>query len=64
MTDTGQNTSTAHMAWCAMIALHIARQDGKAGSEAQENTFLTRWLAEARRPAVFRARLPRTSTGC
>ena len=53
MTDTGQTTSTAHMAWCAMIALHIARQDGKAGSEAQENIFLTRWLAEARRTRRF-----------
>lgn len=30
----------SHMAWCAMVALPLARQDGPA----QENLFLTRWL--------------------
>jgi hypothetical protein len=41
------------MAWCALVALHTARQDGKAASEAQENIFLTRWLAEAQRTRRF-----------
>ncbi|HEY2452375.1 MAG TPA: DUF2913 family protein [Scandinavium sp.] len=53
MTDTEQTTATAHMAWCALVALHTARQDGKAASEAQENLFITRWLAEARRTRRF-----------
>lgn len=53
MTDTEQTAATAHMAWCALVALHTARQDGKAASEAQENIFITRWLAEARRTRRF-----------
>ncbi|QMR43080.1 DUF2913 family protein [Klebsiella aerogenes] len=53
MTDTEQTTATAHMAWCALIALHTARLDGVAGSEAQQNLFITRWLAEARRTRRF-----------
>lgn len=43
----------AHLAWCALTALHIARRhDGVAG-EVQENLFLTRWLAEAQRRRLF-----------
>ncbi|MNQ76233.1 hypothetical protein D3C85_910620 [compost metagenome] len=53
MTDTEQTAATAHMAWCALVALHTARQDGNAASEAQENIFITRWLAEARRTRRF-----------
>ncbi|HEY2452410.1 MAG TPA: DUF2913 family protein [Scandinavium sp.] len=44
---------TAHFAWCALIALHTARQDGKVASEAHENVFITRWLAEAKRTRRF-----------
>lgn len=32
---------------CALVALALARQDGGALSPAQENLFLTRWLAIA-----------------
>lgn len=53
MADTEQTAATAHMAWCALVALHTARQDGKANSEAQENLFITRWLAEAQRTRRF-----------
>jgi hypothetical protein len=53
MTDSEQSVATAHMAWCALVALHTARLDGKAASEAQENLFITRWLAEARRTRRF-----------
>ncbi|KAB8306714.1 DUF2913 family protein [Erwinia endophytica] len=35
------------MAWCAIIALHLARQDGRVHSESQENVFIIRWLATA-----------------
>ncbi|MEJ5074814.1 DUF2913 family protein [Enterobacter ludwigii] len=38
---------SGHLAWCALIALHLARHEGKVQSEAQENLFLTRWLATA-----------------
>lgn len=36
---------SGHLAWCALVAL--ARQDGCVQSPAQENLFLTRWLATA-----------------
>jgi hypothetical protein len=38
---------TEHLAWCALIALHLARHDGLIHSESHENIFLTRWLATA-----------------
>ncbi|KAF1366624.1 hypothetical protein FHR25_004906 [Yokenella regensburgei] len=36
---------SGHLAWCALVALALARQNGDALSSAQENLFLTRWLA-------------------
>lgn len=53
MTKIPLATQTAHMAWCALIALHTARQDGKVQSETQENIFIIRWLAEAKRTRRF-----------
>ncbi|HBA9100113.1 TPA: DUF2913 family protein [Escherichia coli] len=44
---------TAHLVWCAIIALHLARQDGRVRSEQQENLFLTRWFADAERQRRF-----------
>ncbi|KGT93500.1 hypothetical protein NG99_11345 [Erwinia typographi] len=38
---------TGHLAWCGLVALQLARQDGRVRSESQENVFLTRWLATA-----------------
>lgn len=38
---------SGHLAWCALVALALARQDGGVLSPAQENLFLTRWLATA-----------------
>lgn len=39
------NLKVSHMAWCRLIALHAARRDGLVTSPAQNNLFLTRWLA-------------------
>lgn len=48
MNDTETLTQkTGHLAWCALIALRLAKRDGQALSEPQENLFLTRWLATA-----------------
>lgn len=41
------------MAWCALVALALARQDGGVISPAQENLFLTRWLATALKQRRF-----------
>ncbi len=39
----------AHFAWCALVALGIARQEGKALSPLTEHTFLVNWLATAQK---------------
>ena len=47
------NLNVSHLAWCGLIALHIARRDGIATSPAQDNLFLTRWLATAEKQRRF-----------
>ncbi|MGQ7146526.1 hypothetical protein ACUOA8_47255 [Escherichia sp. SS-MK2] len=32
----------AHLAWCGLVALHLARRDGRIASKIQENLFLNR----------------------
>lgn len=44
---------SAHLAWCALVALALARQNGDVLSPAQENLFLTRWLATALKQRRF-----------
>lgn len=44
---------TGHMAWCALVALELARRDDVITSPAQENLFLTRWLATAQKQRRF-----------
>lgn len=43
----------AHLAWCALVALQLARQDGLISSESQENLFITRWFALAKKQRRF-----------
>ena len=54
--DTG-NTSTGHLAWCGLVALQLAKQDGTVITPAQESLFLTRWLAVAEKQRRFRKEL-------
>lgn len=44
---------SGHLAWCALVALALARLDGGVLSPAQENLFLTRWLASALKQRRF-----------
>lgn len=44
---------SGHLAWCALTALALARQDDGALSPAQESLFLTRWLATALKQRRF-----------
>lgn len=46
-----------HLAWCGLIALYLARHDGKVSRGAQENLFLIRWLAMAEKQRRFRKEL-------
>jgi hypothetical protein len=43
----------AHFSFCALVALHIARQDGRAGSALSDHLFLTCWLDGAQRLKLF-----------
>ncbi|MHC0026585.1 MULTISPECIES: DUF2913 family protein [Enterobacter] len=44
---------SGHLAWCALIALLTAREDRVVVSESQENLFLARWLAQAKKQRRF-----------
>lgn len=46
----------AHFAWCALVGLRLAQQDGQALSPLTIHTFLVRWLAYAQK----QRRLPRS----
>ncbi|WP_447872499.1 DUF2913 family protein [Serratia fonticola] len=52
---TTENTTSAlsHLAFCALAALELARQDGMAGTQYAENLFLIRWLATAQKQKRF-----------
>ncbi|MFW5393212.1 DUF2913 family protein [Yersinia sp. 2544 StPb PI] len=54
-TDSPEDTTSAlsHLAFCALLALGIARQDGMAGTPYAENLFLIRWLATAHKQKRF-----------
>lgn len=43
----------AHFAWCALVALRTAQQDGKALSPLSTHTFLLRWLTVAYKQKRF-----------
>ncbi|EPL4527125.1 DUF2913 family protein, partial [Enterobacter asburiae] len=44
---------TGHLAWCALVALHTAREDGLVLSASQENLFICRWFALAKKQRRF-----------
>lgn len=52
---TTENTTSAlsHLAFCALAALGLARQDGIASTPYAENLFLIRWLATAQKQKRF-----------
>lgn len=43
----------AHFAWCALVALRTAQQDGKARVPLNIHTFLLRWLTVAHKQKRF-----------
>ncbi|KJV49591.1 hypothetical protein VH86_04840 [Pantoea sp. BL1] len=47
------NLGVSHLAWCGLVALHMARRDGLSSSAAQDNLFLVRWLAVAEKQRRF-----------
>lgn len=45
--------SLAHFAWCALVCLRLAQQDGQALSPLTIHTFLVRWLADVQKQRRF-----------
>ncbi|WP_332629628.1 DUF2913 family protein [Citrobacter sp. ESBL3] len=43
----------AHFAWCALVGLRLAQQDGQALIPLTIHTFLVRWLADAQKQRRF-----------
>jgi hypothetical protein len=54
---------SGHLAWCALVALALARQNGDALSPAQENLFLIRQLGVSAKLASKLNYLWRSCTG-
>ena len=48
-----QLNKAGDLAWCGLVALALARQDGVVQSASQENLFLVRWLATALKQRRF-----------
>lgn len=46
-------TALAHFAWCALVALRTAQQDGQALSPLSTHAFLLRWLTMAYKQKRF-----------
>lgn len=47
------NQMSAHLAWCALVALAIAKRNGRANGNIQEHLFLFEWLKQAMRQKRF-----------
>ncbi|MGJ3438261.1 hypothetical protein BSQ98_24710 [Serratia liquefaciens] len=46
-------SALSHLAFCALVALGLARQDGAGSTPYAENLFLTRWLSTAQKQKRF-----------
>lgn len=53
MNKDSSSVNIGHLAWCALVALGFQRRDRLVVTEAQENIFLIRWLADARKQKRF-----------
>lgn len=43
----------AHLAWCLLVAVKFARQEGKARSPLQLHLFIMQWLSTAQKRKLF-----------
>jgi len=46
-------TDLAHLAWCGLVSVRLAQQDGQALSPLTIHTFLLRWLGTAQKQRRF-----------
>lgn len=43
----------AHLAWCLLVALRLAQQEGRAVSALQQHLFIMKWLTTAQKRKLF-----------
>lgn len=47
------DTELAHLAWCIMVAVTLARREGKIQSQQQTHMFIMQWLSAAQKRKLF-----------
>lgn len=47
------DTELAHLAWCILVAISLARHEGKALSQLQTHMFIMQWLSTAQKRKLF-----------
>ncbi|PAX81851.1 DUF2913 family protein [Citrobacter sp. TSA-1] len=47
------DTELAHLAWCIMVAVTLARREGKTQSPLQTHMFIMQWLSTAQKRKLF-----------
>lgn len=57
-------SALSHLAFCALVGLGIARQEGVASTPLTEHLFLVRWLATAQNKSGFQNVLPLILHSC
>ena len=55
MTDTANPVSDelAHLSWCILIAVKLARQEGRIITPSHEHMFIMQWLTNAQKYKLF-----------
>lgn len=51
--QTRPTSELANLAWCILVAVRLAQQDGKAQSDLQQHLFIMRWLTTAQKQKRF-----------
>lgn len=47
--ETRPTSELSHLAWCALVAVRLAQQEGKAQSPLQQHLFIMQWLTTAQK---------------
>lgn len=47
--ETRPKSELSHLAWCALVAVRLAQQEGKAQSPLQQHLFVMHWLTTAQK---------------
>ncbi|WP_258306113.1 hypothetical protein [Enterobacter sp. CGMCC 5087] len=53
MTPKRPTKELVHLAWCILVSVGLARQEGKALSTIQTHLFIMQWLLTAQKRKIF-----------